>query len=435
MSATHVPIAVVGGGPAGLAAAGECHAAGGVVLLLEERPVLGGRAVIVPGARGLAEGLMRDLRSTEVWRNALVWGLFGRTLAVLQDGRIRMVSADAVILAIGAVEQLDPFPGWTLEGVMTLEAAWETVRAGRIGPESGPAVVAGGSDAGMLATRLSERGVAVTLVTAERPKGVPERVAVVPGVLVGAAGPGTTGPGTPGAGQVERAIMADGALHECRMLCVESLRIPRTDLPRLAGAPCTYRPRLGGFVPMYERTMALHGPTPGLYIAGDAAGVDTPRAAAESGRLAARAVLRAPAMQPDSEDRFEESWRQLRAASAPLCARAREAHVAGVVPDEVIERWQGPSDTVLCPCTGVTAGMLGEAVGDGAVNPDDLKRLTRCGMGACQWQRCGHSVMRWLSGTLEIPIGRLPLPRVRPPIRPIPIASFATWEDATLSAL
>lgn len=430
MTARHVPIAVVGGGPAGLAAAGECHAAGAGVLLLEERQVLGGRAVIVPGARGLAEGLMRDLRSTEVWRSAAVWGLFGRTLAVLQDGRIRTVSADAVILAIGAIECLDPFPGWNLEGVMSLEAAWEAVRAGRIGPESGPAVVVGGSEAGTLATRLSERGAAVTLVAAERPKGVPDRVAVISGVLAAAAGSASAD-----GGHVERAIMADGTAHECRMLCVESSRMPRTDLPRLTGSPCTYRPRLGGFVPMYDRTMALHGPTPALYIAGDAAGVDTPRAAAASGRLAARGVLRALAIQPDSEDRIEEAWRQLKSASAPLCARARESHVGGVVPEDVIERWQGTPDTVLCPCTGVTAQMLGEAVGDGAVSPDDLKRLTRCGMGECQWRRCGHAVMRWLSGTLDIPIGRLPLPSVRPPIKAIPVASFAAWEDTPPQAM
>ena len=426
MTAKHVPIAVVGGGPAGLAAAGECHAAGAGVLLLEERPVLGGRAVIVPGARGLAEGLMRDLRSTEVWRNALVWGLFGGTLAVLHDGRIRTVSANAVILAIGSVEHLDPFPGWTLEGVVTLESTWENVRAGRIRAESGPAVVIGGAEAGTLAIRLSERGVPVTLIAPERPKGVPDRVAVVSGSVAGAAGPDAAG-----GGPVERVIMADGTSYECRMLCVESRRIPRTDLPRLAGVPCTYRPRLGGFLPMYDRTMALHGPVPGLYIAGDAAGVDTPRAAAESGRLAARSVLRALEIQPDAEDRIEESWRQLRAASAPLCARARESHVAGSVPDDVIERWDGPADTIFCPCTGVTAQMLGAAVNDGADSPDDLKRLTRCGMGTCQWHRCGDSVMRWLSGTLEIPIGRLSLPRVRPPIRPISVASFATWANAT----
>jgi len=276
---------------------------------------------------------------------------------------------------------------------------------------------------------LSERGVVVTLVAPDRPKGVPERVGVTSGALVAAAGSDAAD-----GGRVERAVMADATVHECRMLCIESSRSPRTDLPRLAGAPCIYRPRLGGFLPMYDRTMALHGPSPAIYVAGDAGGVDTPRAAAESGRLAARCVLPTLVIQPDAEERIEESWRQLRAASAPLCARAREAHVAGAVPDEVIERWHGPEDTVLCPCTGVTAATLGAAVADGAVGPDDLKRLTRCGMGPCQWQRCGPAVMRWLSGALNIPIGRLALPRVRPPVRPIPVASFATWEDPTLPA-
>ena len=420
MTTVTVPIAVVGGGPAGLAAAGECHVAGSRALLLEERAVLGGRAVIVPGARGLAEGLMRDLRSTEVWRSSVVWGLFGRTLAVLRDGRAHAIVADAVILATGAVEQIIPFRGWTLDGVMTVEAAWEGVRAGKIGVQNGPAVVIGGGEAGPLATRLSERGVAVTLIADERPKGVPESILVTRGAVAEATGDAI----------LHGIVLADGAQHDCRMLCVESPRIPLTDLARLAGAPCVYHPRLGGFVPRYDRTMALHGPTPGLYIAGDAAGVDTARAAAESGRLAARAALHGLGFLPEGETRIEESWRQLRAASVPLNARVRESHVIGAMPDDVVERWEGPADTVFCPCVGVTAEALKAAVNDGAVGPDDLKRVTRCGMGSCQWRRCGAAVMRWLSGTLEVPIGRLPLPRARPPVRPVPVSAFAEWAEA-----
>lgn len=419
MTEVRIQVAVVGGGPAGLAAAGECHAAGARVLLLEERPVLGGRAVIVPGARGLAEGLMRDLRSAEVWRGSPVWGLWGRTLAVLRDGRPATPTADAVILATGAVEGLIPFPGWSLEGVMTVEAGWEAVRTGKIGPSSGPAVVVGGSEAGALATRLSERGAAVTLIAAERPRGVPDTIPVVPGVLTRAKGDGA----------LQQAVLADSTEHECRMLCVESPRIPLTDIARLAGAPCVYQPRLGGFVPRYDRTMALHAPTPALFIAGDAGGVDTPRAAAESGRLAARAALDALKLLPDPEVRMEESWRQLRAASAPLRARARESLVIGAMPDEVVEQWDGPSETIFCPCNGITVGALRAAVDGGARSPDDLKRMTRCGMGVCQWRRCGPAIMRWLSGTLGVPMGRLSLPRVRPPLRPVPVSAFAEFGE------
>lgn len=420
MTSVQVQIAVVGGGPAGLAAAGEAHAAGARVLLLEERPVLGGRAVIVPGARGLAEGLMRDLRSAEVWRGSVVWGVFGRSLAVLHRGQTRTVPADAIILATGAVERLVPFPGWTLDGVNTLEGAWETIRAGRVGPGSGPAVVVGGSDGGTLATRLSERGTEVLQVSPERPKGLPEKIPVVPGTLAAARG----------AGAVERLVLVDGTEHECRMLCVESPRVPLTDLARLAGAPCVYHPRLGGFVPRYDRTLALHGPTAGLYIAGDSGGVDTPRAAAESGRLAARAALQALGLLVDPEEKIEEAWRQLRAASAPLCARARESIVIGAMPDDVVERWEGPSETVVCPCQGVTLAALQAAVEDGARTPDELKRWTRCGMGSCQWRRCGPAIMQWLSGALGVPIGQVPLPRVRPPVRPVPLSAIADLGDA-----
>ena len=67
------------------------------MLLIEERPVLGGRAVIVPGARGLAEGLVRNLRAIEVWRSSLVWGLLGRTLAVVRAGRPCIVNAEAIV--------------------------------------------------------------------------------------------------------------------------------------------------------------------------------------------------------------------------------------------------------------------------------------------------------------------------------------------------
>src|SRR5947207_1316313 len=101
---------------------------------------------------------MRDLPSADVWSGSLVWGVVGRTLAAMHGGRTRLVTADAVILATGALERLVPFPGWTLEGVMTVEAGWELVRAGGVGQASGPAVVAGGAAAGTVAGPPADLG-------------------------------------------------------------------------------------------------------------------------------------------------------------------------------------------------------------------------------------------------------------------------------------
>src|SRR5207253_9403564 len=118
--------------------------------------------------------------------------------------------------AVQRRERLVPFPGWTLDGVMTVEAGWELVRAGGGGQASGPAVVAGGPEAATLAARLAERGTGVTLISAERPKNLPEKVPVIPGAVASARGDGS----------VARVLLADGSEHECRMLCVESPRAP-----------------------------------------------------------------------------------------------------------------------------------------------------------------------------------------------------------------
>ncbi len=408
-------VAIVGAGPAGLAAAGEAHAAGARALLIEERPALGGRAMIVPGARGLTEGLMRDLGGVDVWRSSPVWGLFGRALAVLRGDRTEIVTADAVILATGARETMLPFPGWTLDGVMTVEAGWEAVRGGRIGSGTGPVIVTGGAEAGGLATRLADRGVAVATVGPARPSGASEGIPHHAGALAAAEG-----------GEVlERIVLTDGAVHECRMLCVESPRVPLVELARLAGCPCTYEPRLGGTVPRYDPRFALHGPTPQLYVAGDAAGVDSPRAAAETGRLAARYALQALGLLADAQAKIEESRRRLAAASYPMPGRAREALMLGAVPLDVMETLDVPGETVICPCEGVTVSALAAAVAEDARAPDDLARWTRCGMGVCRWRRCGEPVLRWLGGALGVPIGRLPLPSVTPPVRPVPISALA----------
>lgn len=415
MTGPAVHLAVVGAGPAGLAAAGDASAAGARVLLIEERPSLGGRAMIVPGARGLTEGLMRDLGGTEVWRNSAVWDICRRTLWVLRGDRVASVAAGAVILATGAREALLPFPGWTLGGVMSVEVGWEAVRSGRVGADTGPAVVTGGADGAILANRLHERGVPVVLIAPERPPGL-TAAGYAAGVVAAARG----------ADALEEIETADGTRHPCAMLCVESPRVPVTELARRAACPCVYQPLLGGFVPRYDPLMMLHGPTPLVFVAGDGSGLDAPRAASESGRLAARAALHGLGMLPDAEERIADARQRLRAASIPLHARAREALMTGALPDEVAEPWDGGSDTVVCPCQSVTVGDLRAALDEGARTPEDVRGITGCGAGVCAGRRCEAALLRWLSGALDIPIGRLVPAPVHAPVRPVPVAALAS---------
>jgi hypothetical protein len=68
------------------------------------------------------------------------------------------------------------------------------------------------------------------------------------------------------------------------------------------------------------------------------------------------------------------------------------------------------------------ARTLTAVLKDGPVNPDQVKRLTRAGMGPCQGRRCREQVALLLALEAGTPIDRIPLATYRPPVRPQPLA-------------
>ena len=136
-------ILVVGGGPAGLAAAIAARCAGAEVVLIDERSSLGGQyykqlaadhGVPADGQHRQGARLIQDaLRlGVEVRLGTTVWGAFlPNELVAGANGTIVRFQPQRLILATGAYERAVPIPGWTLPGVMTTGAAqtlWRTAR-------------------------------------------------------------------------------------------------------------------------------------------------------------------------------------------------------------------------------------------------------------------------------------------------------------------
>src|SRR5262249_56252756 len=69
----------------------------------------------------------------------------------------------------------------------------------------------------------------------------------------------------------------------------------------------------------------------------------------------------------------------------------------------------------------MNAGSLAAILRDGRVNQDQIKRLTRAGMGPCQSRRCREQVGLLLAQSAGTTIDRIPLPTFRPPLRPLPL--------------
>jgi 2,4-dienoyl-CoA reductase-like NADH-dependent reductase (Old Yellow Enzyme family)/thioredoxin reductase len=144
-------VAVVGGGPAGMAAAAEARAAGHEVVLYESRARLGGQielAGAAPGHAELAEALLRNYER-------LLDGVDVRLGEHVQE----RPDADAVILATGARPYVPDLP--LADGAVT---AWDILRGDR--PDGERLVVAdwGGDAAGLDASELlAASGYQVTL--------------------------------------------------------------------------------------------------------------------------------------------------------------------------------------------------------------------------------------------------------------------------------
>jgi hypothetical protein len=65
---------------------------------------------------------------------------------------------------------------------------------------------------------------------------------------------------------------------------------------------------------------------------------------------------------------------------------------------------------------------LAALLGEGPPNPDQVKRLTRAGMGPCQGRRCREQVAALLALAAAQPLSAIPLASYRAPVRPLPLA-------------
>jgi bacterioferritin-associated ferredoxin len=83
-------------------------------------------------------------------------------------------------------------------------------------------------------------------------------------------------------------------------------------------------------------------------------------------------------------------------------------------------------DLIICRCEEVTRGEIAAAIEAGAETLNEVKRLTRAGMGLCQGRTCRRLVMQIFGEkTGKGSEGIIPT-TFRPPVRPLTIETLAT---------
>ncbi|MFN6976890.1 MAG: 2Fe-2S iron-sulfur cluster-binding protein, partial [Gemmobacter sp.] len=380
----HCDIAVVGGGPAGLAAAAEAAAGGADALLIEAAPDLGGTLEWAP-ERGAVPGGLGGVR---VMTGAAVTGWFADNwLAVVQGRTLWRLRAGQVVLATGGIEQPAVFHGNDIPGILSAGAVRRLIRLYGVAPGRRAVVLAGTPEGIDAAEDLQAAGVAVAAVVLPRPlPGQEGRLAALGAPVIGGRVVAAEG-----AARVAR-VQAGGRWIACDCVAVAVGQVPAWQLPCQAGARFGHDDATGRVTLTLDR--------PGVHIAGTLAGHAGHDAAVASGRRAARAALRMhgrPA--PPDEAPPPDPALSLAAWAQPLDPHPKGKDFVDFDED-------------------LSVADLINAVAEGYGELELVKRFSTVGMGPSQGRHSALATARIVAKATGRSAGQVGVATARPPAMP-----------------
>jgi sarcosine oxidase subunit alpha len=356
-------VVVIGGGPAGLSAALEAGRRCPKIILLDDKAMLGGQLVKQThrffgdarhhaGTRGIriAASLIQKLsqiKSVSTFSGASVFGIYkDRLVAAVQDGRLLKIHARKIIIATGAYERTLVFENNDLPGVYGAGGVQTLMNTHGIKPGSKALVVGSGNVGLILSYQLLQSGVKVAAIVEALPQ--------VGGYIVHAAKVRRQGieiltshtiVKALGRKQVKGAVVTkiDDSFRpipsterkfNCDMICIAVGLSPTYELVTQAGGQMSFVPELGGFVARRTEYMETNE---GVYVAGDASGIEEATTAMLAGQVAGvHASIKLGYGLRDDEEQLERLIRTLNEErSGPFGEKIRRGLQSVLVQDEI----------------------------------------------------------------------------------------------------
>lgn len=306
-------IVIVGGGPAGLAAALNATKLGAKVLLIDRNDYLGGQLIKqthrffgskqqrasergIDIARELANEVIAN-ESIEVMTETTALGYYeDGVLLVEQHNKIITIKPKNLIIATGGAEKTLLFPNNDLPGVYGAGAVQTLVNVFGVKPGKKVLMVGAGNIGVIVSYQLLQAGVEVAGIIEAGPrigaywvhaaKVVRAGVPIYTRHTIKAAHGDKEVTGATIAQLDDNWQLIPGTEKEidADVICLSVGLTPLTELLWQAGCKMTYVPELSGNVPL--RNEQLETSVPGIYVAGDVSGIEEASAAMMEGALA-----------------------------------------------------------------------------------------------------------------------------------------------------
>lgn len=311
----HYDLIVVGAGPAGLSAAIEAAKCGMQVIVFDENQRPGGQLfkqihkffgskehkAKIRGIR-IGEELLAEAEKAgvEVSLNSIVLGLYNlKGVSVMRNDQIEHYRGENVIIATGAAENVIPFEGWTTPGVIGAGAAQTMMNLHGVMPGQKILMVGSGNVGLVVSFQLLQAGCQVAAVIDAAPRiggyGVHAAKVARTGVpfylshtVVKAEGEDhVTGVTIAEVDSSFKPIPGTEKHFDVDTICMAVGLSPMSQLTRMAGCKMVDN---GGAVPEVN----AYGETsiPGVFAAGDVAGIEEASSAMITGRIAALGAAR-----------------------------------------------------------------------------------------------------------------------------------------------
>ena len=452
-------VAVIGAGPAGLAAARAAADKGLEVVLVDAFIRPGGQYHMQPTTpASVFEETKQVIQGKAAAENAVasgvtmltateVWGVFDRFVlhARNRKGAIT-IAASAIVVASGAHDRTIAFPGWTLPGVMTPGAAQRLAKTSGVPP--GRCCLLAGSGPFLLpvAGAVLKAGGRITEIVEARSSllpllglmlAYPERWAEAVRLLLplGRARPRFR------FGEVVVSALGTARVEAVELAPLDATGRPDKSMKRVVGGIDSLLVGYG-FQPQIDLTCVLGcrhrfdearggwhcvaagdtGATDiaGVFAAGEVCGVAGAVPAAFSGTIAGLGA--AEWLRNDEPQAGRLHSRARRAGRFADRLNRHYAPVAGLA-DLMTD------ETIVCRCEDVTAGEIRAEIARGVDSVYGAKLWTRAGMGPCQGRICGWSLARLIAAETGRSIEEIGFNRPRLPIRPVPLGVV---HDSTL---
>lgn len=82
-------------------------------------------------------------------------------------------------------------------------------------------------------------------------------------------------------------------------------------------------------------------------------------------------------------------------------------------------------DIIVCRCEDVTLGDVRRAIREGATTMDEVRRITRAGMGPCQGRTCRLLIASELARQTGKPVSQIEPSTFRPPVKAVKMGDLA----------